>query len=278
MDNHAVPREITSFEFKLLGWFTVKQGIYLAVFAGAAVVTYFIIPVPILNFLMAFCVGLFGAILVFYRHNDRSMDVWIRNLITSLLRPSQFFFHKDNDAPAFLRGVFILNEAQAQIHLDATQKLTQYMAQTGQRQVASTQKQNINTLIHTTPANAQAQEVTSPTASSPSQPPVAQEQSDINLTDSRGSPNKPFLSGIVRNSKEEALPNIMVYVNTDAGQLLRILKTNHNGVFATFHQLPTGGFIISPKDLSGTYFFDTMSISVDGVQKEPLQIYSKELL
>ena len=25
MDNHAVPRQITTFEFKLLGFFTVKQ-------------------------------------------------------------------------------------------------------------------------------------------------------------------------------------------------------------------------------------------------------------
>ena len=97
MDNHAVPRQITTFEFKLLGFFTVKQGIYLAITTGLTVITYFLIPVPILNIFAALLVGAFGTLTSLYRYNDRSMDVWIKNVAISLLKPSQYYFHKNND-------------------------------------------------------------------------------------------------------------------------------------------------------------------------------------
>lgn len=280
MDNHAVPRQITTFEFKLLGFFTIKQGIYLAITTAATVIMYFLIPVPFLNFIMAGLVAAFGATFTLLKYNDRSMDVWIKNLIASLLHPSQYLFHKNNDAPDFLKGVVVINEAQAATHVDASQKLNSYMTKTGQAAVPSTDKQNMNALIHTTNVGASP---VSPIADVAGD--VTQETSPIQATTTptASSPvnqltNSPFLSGLIKNSKDAPLPNIMVYVNSEAGKLARILKTNHNGVFATFHALPMGTYVLSPKDLGGTFFFDTINVAVDGPLKEPIQLFSKELL
>lgn len=283
MDNHAVPRQITTFEFKLLGFFTIKQGIYLAITTAATVIMYFLIPVPFLNFIMAGIVAAFGATFTLLKYNDRTMDVWIKNLVASLLHPSQYMFHKNNDAPDFLKGVVVINDAQAATHVDASQKLNSYMAKTGQAATPSTDKQNMNALIHTTNTGAdpsvqvsvgatmannipQESAPTVPQPNTPASSPVHQ------------SASTPFLSGLIKNSKDTPLPNIMVYVNSEAGQLARILKSNHNGVFATFHSLPSGTYILSPKDLGGTFFFDTINVAVDGPLKEPIQLFSKELL
>jgi PrgI family protein len=275
MDRHAVPRSVTNFEFKLIGWFTVKQFMYLLICAGIAVVNYFVIPVPILNILMSVLIVVFGIALVFYKHNERPLDVWIKNMIVSLLKPSQFLYHKDNDVPDFLKDVYLSPvENTAAIHLDASQKLSTYMAQTGQQQKGAPEQQAMNTLIHTTPAQATTNPAPTPVAQLPNTSPIA--------TPAPATPSQPlttpFLSGVIRNNKEETLPNIMVYVNSDSGQIVRILKTNHNGIFATFHPLPAGTYILGPKDLGGTYFFDTMNVTIEGPQREPLQIFSKELL
>lgn len=296
MEQHAVPHSVTNFEFKLIGWFTVKQFMYLLLCVGLATVLFFAIPVPILNILMAVLAVLLGIALVFYRYNDRPLDVWIKNLVISLTQPSQYLYNKDNEAPSFLKGVYLSTSAEiAQIHLDASQKLNNYIAQTGSSQTTNPDqdKQAMNTLIHSTPAMAQMGVQTStPTQNSPTPAdmPMTTDQTVTSGTNQVSplpqTPDQaqvstqavPFISGIVRNSKDIALPNIMVYLSTDAGQVVRILKTNHNGIFATFHPLPTGTYILSPKDLSGTYFFDTMSMSVDGPQHEPVQVFSKELL
>ena len=55
-------------------------------------------------------------------------------------------------------------------------------------------------------------------------------------------------------------------------------KSNHNGVFATFHPLPSGNYVLSPKDLGWYLLFDTINIAVNGPIKEPIQLFSKELL
>ena len=70
----------------------------------------------------------------------------------------------------------------------------------------------------------------------------------------------------------------MIYIKDKSGRLVRILKTNHNGVFASFHPLPEGNYSFEIKDLGQKYFFDTMNFDLKSVQQKPLSFYSKETL
>jgi len=265
MENHPIPRSVTSFEFKLIGWFTVKEFIYLLLAVGIAVILYFVIPVPYLNIFLSALVVAGGAILVFYKYNERPLDSWIKNLVYRLLNPTQYLWHKENPVPEFLSDVVILADAQiVDKHIDASQKLQSYIDTTNTPPPQESSRADVEHLIKT-PTGAQAQ---NPSLES------AVPQDSPEATDKE----KPYLSGVVMNNKELPLPNIMVYINSHAGELVRILKTNKNGVFASFHPLPGGTYVLSPKDLGGTYFFDTMTVAVDGPQKEPVQIRSKELL
>lgn len=306
MEQHAVPRQVTTFEFKLIGFLSVKQFVYLMIFSGLTAIAYYLIAIPYINFVSASLVAAAGALLTFYRYNDRPLDMWIKNLFISLMEPSQYNYHKNNEPPDYLKGIFISDATTAQTHVDAHNKLSKYLAQTGQTPETNTEKEMITQLIHTGVKAGKIHEAPSEhfTQLEPTIPTEASKEAEADLLGTLpGAPqtttsttqaqtthkqdgvttqSKPvahaYLSGLVKNSKGEPLPQIMVYINTPSGELVRILKTNPHGVFATFHPLANGQYNIVPKDLGGTYFFDTMNINVNGDALSPIDIYSKELI
>ena len=81
MEQHPIPRQITTFEFKLIGFLTIKQFIYLLISIPIGVLIFYIFPVPILNFFLGLIVVLIGVAFAFVPINDRPMEVWIKNLI-----------------------------------------------------------------------------------------------------------------------------------------------------------------------------------------------------
>ncbi len=271
MENHPVPRSVTTFEFKLIGWFTVKEFVYLLIAIGIAVILYFTIPVPYLNLAIAGSVVGLGAFLVMYKYNERPLDIWAKNLVYRLLSPSQYYWMKNNPAPDFLQDVIVSDSTIVSKHIDASNKLQSYVTTTQSNHQPSDQ------------AHIRVQEATQPPAqttlqSSDQTQAIPSTQTDSPTPVSTSTQPQPYLSGIVTNNKSTPLPNIMIYVNTHAGELVRILKTNKNGVFTSFHPLEPGTYVISPKDLGGNYFFDTMTVPVNGPQEEPVRISSKELM
>ena len=61
MEQHAIPRQITSFEFKLIGFMTLKQFLYLVIFAPIGYIVYVLFPIPLLNIILGIVVGGMGA-------------------------------------------------------------------------------------------------------------------------------------------------------------------------------------------------------------------------
>ncbi len=71
---------------------------------------------------------------------------------------------------------------------------------------------------------------------------------------------------------------MLIYVKDEKGNILRLLKTNPHGIFATFNPLPAGEYIFEVKDPKNTYNFDTMKIKIEDTNPKPIEIFSKELL
>jgi len=283
MEQHAVPRQITTFEFKLIGFLTIKQFVYLLVFSGFAVLTYFLLSaLKPFNIVVAVLIMAVGGFFALFKYNEREIDVWIKNLLTSLLAPSQYYYMKRNEAPDFLKGVFVTgDDAIVQIHIDAKQKLAKYIETTKQTEEKPHKTQVVDALLSQQPPQPASQTIPQPVPDTIPQNAPQTTAKGVEQTKQVVAPPVDvvaFLSGVVHNNRNEALPNIMVYINTNTGQAARILKTNHHGLFATFHPLAPGDYAINPKDLGGKYFFDTMNITVDDKQYPPIQIYSKEVL
>ncbi|MDO8741838.1 MAG: PrgI family protein [Candidatus Roizmanbacteria bacterium] len=271
MEQHPIPRQITSFEFKLIGFLTIKQFIYLLIFIPIGVIVYYVFPVPILNILLGIMVGSIGAILAFVPINDRPMEVWIKNLIKRLTSPTQYFFKKQNPAIYFLKNLIFTNDPhRVMSHIDSQQKLSKYLSNKAPINNQN-RKQEISNLFADSFSSLLGKKSVHPNNKSAGQvnPPLTM-QPNVKV---------PFLSGLIKNYKQTALTGILVYIKKGpSGDPIRILKTNSHGVFATYNPLPPSDYFFEIKDPKGNFFFDTMKIKIENINEKPVEISSKELI
>ncbi len=275
MDQHPIPRQITTFEFKLVGFMTLKQFLYLLIFVPIGFVLWKITPIPFLNVFLGFLAIAAGIACAFLPVNDRPLDVWVRNFLNRLTSPTQYTYHKHNSSLYFLQDlVFASDPHRTLAHIESKQKLAAYLTTTQPQTLPSQEKQQVQILLQNSP--------TPPPASSPLPPqlisqPVQPPASPVEASQSQPV-KRPFFIGVVKNNKKIPLPGIMIYVKDTSGATIRLLKTNPHGVFATYNSLPSGEYIFEVKDPKGGYFFDTIKLAVAANNPTPFEFGSKELL
>ncbi|MEX1052670.1 MAG: PrgI family protein, partial [Patescibacteria group bacterium] len=130
MDQHPIPRQITTFEFKLIGFMTLKQFIYLIVFLPIAYIVLSLFPIPILNILIAALVAFVGIALAFIPINDRPLDVYIKNFVKRVLMPTQFYYQKTGAYQNTNSTVQPTTQKQVNAHTEVNNKLNQYLSKT----------------------------------------------------------------------------------------------------------------------------------------------------
>ncbi len=275
MQQHPIPRQITSFEFKLVGFLTIKQFAYMIVFILTAVIVFYLFPIPVINIALAGVIIFIGVIFSFVPIQNRPVDVWIKNLYKSLTSPTQYIYKKKNKPIYFLDNLIFTNDPhKIQTHIESKKKLENYLGKKKKNNnLSGKKKENISSLFQQTVVPKQEAVV----SVSHQKPTTTQTQVQAK-TPLKQQPPKPFLVGVVKNNKKLALSGMMVYLKDDKGTILRLMKTNPHGVFATFKQLSNGEYILDIKDPEGKYFFDTMKIKVSDENKQPIEVYSKEVL
>lgn len=297
MEQHPIPRQITSFEFKLIGFMTLKQFLYLVIFAPAGYIVFIIFPIPLLNVLLGLGVGFLGIALAFMPINERPLDVWIKNIWKRLNSPTQFTYHKHNEPITLLQNLYyVADPHHVMAHIESQQMLAAYLAKTNQTMQPSPQKKQVQMSFQdkptsplpvqgvvaapvidaTVPAQTAQQVVdafTSPVATPPPAP--AQPVPDPSMPPVA---RKPFFIGTIKNGKHIPLPGILIYVKNQANTPVRLLKTNQYGIFATFNTLPAGEYTFEIKDPKNSYLFDTMKIAIQDSNPKSIDIFSKELL
>ena len=106
MQQHPVPQNISSFEFKLIGFLTIKQFAYLSA-AGFISFLFFISPI---NFLVRIILILpfagLGLLFAFVPINGVPFDKWIVIFIRSIYSPSRRVWHKTPKELSFLSPWF----------------------------------------------------------------------------------------------------------------------------------------------------------------------------
>jgi hypothetical protein len=99
LEQHPVPQNITSFQFRLIGDMTVKQFFYLATFV---VIAYFIYKSPLPFFFsvpLAIASALLGFGLAFVPIEERPMDVWVFSFVKSVYAPTLYVWQRQKDVP-----------------------------------------------------------------------------------------------------------------------------------------------------------------------------------
>lgn len=258
MDNHPIPRQITTFEFKLIGFMTIKQFIYLVIFIPLAIIVFYLFPIPVLNFIFAAITGFLGVALAFVNIQDRPLDVWMVNLYKRLTSPTQYVYKKNNPPIYFLTDIPLTIGPHLENYFQSQNYLNQYLQTKTSGKQPSSKKEAISLLFSLSQKSKKPSKTQSPPTLSTTT-------------------KAPFLSGIVKNHKLLPIPGVLIYIKNPQGEILRLLKTNPHGVFATFNPLPPGEYTIETKDPKNTYIFDTIKINISQNNK-PLEIFSKELI
>lgn len=279
MEQHPLPRQITTFEFKLIGFLTIKQFIYLLISIPVGLLVYTVFPVPILNILLGITVVLIGVAFAFIPINDRPMEDWVKNLIKRLTSPTQYFFKKQNSGIYFLKNlVFTDDPHRVMTHIDSQQKLTKYLSNkiTVNNQ---NKKQVINNLFTDSFSSLLGKNRPQEKRPAPNITTNLSDEASTKLSNLEPKVKLPFLTGLIKNYKQTPLTGILVYIKKDSdSDPIRILKTNSHGIFTTYNPLPPADYFCEIKDPKGSFFFDTMKIKVESINEKIIEISSKELI
>lgn len=277
MDQHPMPRQITTFEFKLIGFLTLRQFLYLVIFIPLAFVVFKLFPIPILNILAAILVAGLGIGLAFLPINGRPLDIWIKNLVKRLTSPTQFVYKKNNPPLYFIQDLYFTNNPHiVMAHIESGEKLSQYLEKTQLREAVDQRRRRLGVLMQQPSSKLIGEQKKAGDRS--------KDEKIISKKDDRIPPQKtpltkkPFFSGIVKNHRNIPLPGILIYVQDKQGRKIRLLKTNPYGVFATFRPLPPQEYIFAPFDPGKKHFFGPVKVKVGKENPKPLEIYSKEMM
>jgi hypothetical protein len=94
MEQHPVPQNVTTFQFRLIGDMTIKQFGYLA---GGAILAFISYKLPLPFFFtwpMTVLFGLLGFGFAFVPIEERPMDVWVLSFLRNVYSPTQFIWHR----------------------------------------------------------------------------------------------------------------------------------------------------------------------------------------
>lgn len=134
MEQHAVPRNISGFQFRLIGDMTLRQFAYLSAGVGLGYLFYRISPFPgMVTFLISGTMALIGFAFAFLPIQERPLDKWLAVFIKSILSPTRFLWQKNNLAPEILlrpavAQTKVVSPVYYQAQKDAKEKLHAYLA------------------------------------------------------------------------------------------------------------------------------------------------------
>ncbi len=106
MDSHPIPKNVTEFEFHLVGDMTVKQFIYLALGLATAYLTFVLYgsTLPFIAWPTIVISGLVGAAYAFLPIQERPLDHWTASFFRAVFTPTKrgwVFQGLTKDSPDF---------------------------------------------------------------------------------------------------------------------------------------------------------------------------------
>ncbi len=134
MEQHPVPRNISSFQFHLIGDMTLRQFGYLAAGIILAYFTYKSAPLPSLfKYPLSGFFALVGFAFAFLPIQERPLDKWLVAFIKSITSPTQYLWAKNNEPFEIFNQATNYNYHATQTihvatHHQANEKLKAYLA------------------------------------------------------------------------------------------------------------------------------------------------------
>ncbi|HPR99363.1 MAG TPA: PrgI family protein [Candidatus Woesebacteria bacterium] len=301
MEQHPIPQQITSYEFKLVGDMTLKQfgkaagGIIIALLINSSKLVFFI-KWPLM---IMFAAG--GLALAFVPFQDRPLETWLMAFIKSIYSPTIYTYKKESpenwleiDLSKQLKSD---EEEEVVVPIKEDKKVKEFI-----NSLPSIGRENQVIMppeVGTDLVEEKKEENLPPEADQPLAEKSKEEIEEkkevevkpVNLdlkTEKLGAtgtavfgeipmpdiPDLPNLVvGMVLDPNHKIVEGAIVEIQDKDGNPSRVLKTNKLGQFKTLTQLSDGKYLVvtEKEDLE----FDRVEINLTGKIVEPIKILAK---
>ncbi|MFA5894589.1 MAG: hypothetical protein WC851_02345 [Candidatus Shapirobacteria bacterium] len=305
MEQHAIPQQISSYEFKLVGDMTLKQflkaavGIILAVAINSTNLIFFL-KYP----LMLICGG-GGLMIAFVPFQDRPLETWVIAFLRSIYSPTIYTYRKmpDKDWISLMNSKSVgrdksLDEAEeVSVPIKDSNKVREFIeslptVKMSEAVIDEPILEEEKTLIgkigmggNTNKLPEREPEVTVKTEEAPKED-WRDKKAELGLKADKAEatakvvfgeipmPDKPdipnMLVGMVTNSEEKIVEGAIIEVQDVKGNPSRVMKTNSLGQFRTTTPLSNGKYlVITEKE---KLEFDRVEVDLVGKIVEPIKI------
>ena len=286
MQQHPIPQQISSYEFRLVGDMTLKQflkfsaGLLLAViiykFPGLAI--YFRVP-------LAGLVAFLGAVSAFMPIYDRPLESWLLAFLRSAYSPTLFLW-KRQVRPAPIQTINLpppKTVAQKVKTVNKSPAAKEFLASLPSTPPATTPHTTKRPTATASPPPPEKKD----TAPLPAEEALEKIQQTIKekpptVTASPTYEEAPMpatptthniVSGIVLDENGKTIEGAIVEIQDIEGNPIRAMRTNSLGQFQTATPLPKGDYlVIAEKE---PYQFDIIKLPIKGEIVPPIKIQAK---
>jgi len=279
MQQHPIPQNVTSYQFRLVGEMTLGQfGRLMGGFLAGLL--FYALPLPgfIKWLFIAICVTM-GALFAFFPIEGRPLEVWIISFFRSIYSPTQYVFQKESVSFSFLTASYktknvSVSPSQPNKSLSAKEIALLRML-SGQGDFYSPQEkekaQKLLSLFETSsPQPAVQTKIEKPTP-----PPQATKEAvtsqELPIPAPPEEPN--VLVGMVIDREGKIVEGAIIEIEDEEGNTVRAIRTNKLGQFRTVSPLDNGTYrLIIEKE---GHHFDIIKIELKGEIIPPLKITEK---
>lgn len=306
MEQHPIPQQISSYEFKLVGDMTLKQflkaagGILLAILINSTKIIV-IVKWP----LMLFFGGL-GLLLAFVPFEDRPLETWITAFIKSIYSPTIFLYKKNNDN-SWLEFKSDQTGAETDdpdeaietknLFVSAVKDTTAIKEEFIRERFRLKKKDNESEMVKEKNETEKTMEEISQDKTTT----VEGENEETKTTDWRDEktnlnlkseklgatgkavfgaipmPNRPdipnIIVGMATNTEGKIIDGVIVEIQDDHGNPARVIKTNLLGQFKISTPLVNGRYLIIAEKEG--YNFDRVNVDLSGKIVDPIRIIAR---
>lgn len=305
MEQHPIPQQISSYEFKLVGEMTLKQ---FGKAAGGIVIALVINSAPIIAILrlpLAFIFAVGGLMLAFVPFQDRPLETWLLAFLKSIYNPTIFLYKKRTpknwldidlaknwievveqerkEQQEMLESTPIKKKSQVNEFIDSLPSVNR---EKGEKQIINDELRITNEKIEEKKEGVKNEKIE---GSPPASNDYGEARPGLNLKrDIQGAtgeivfgqipmPNIPDLPnlvvGMVLDNLGKIVEEAIVEIQDIEGNPNRVLRTNSLGQFRTSTQMSNGDYlIVTEKDGLN---FDRVKLTLNGEIVQPVKIIAK---
>jgi len=307
MEQHPIPQQISSYQFKLVGDMTLAQfgkaagGIVIAVLINASGLIFFI------KYPLMFIFGAGGLAFAFVPFEDRPLETWVLSFIRSIYSPTMFVWKKtrptnwldlDNTKAINTNNddeeveIPIKDENRIREFLQSLPSFKRESKRGAEETVKTTDMEEMNNLKKVAKEmeesdgkkkKKKSKAVLKKTSDQESGQRVRIKKRDkltatgiaefggIPMPDTPTEPN--VLSGMVIGPNDEIIEKAIVEVRNRNDNPVRMFKTNALGQFKTATPLLSGNYLIITEKAG--FEFDRVNVAMEGKILEPVKIRAK---